>query len=537
MEAKQTAGGNGDSILQSRGLVLGAVLLLGLGASLGLLDRTGWRLAANTSLLLLGTLALALPGGTLLGLLLARTVLPTRRMILAALAAVVVLPVYFHAAAWLAVFGPFGLLAMGGPGADWFPLLGSVWIHGLYGSAWVALIVYTAAAGTDPALEQQALLWLDPWSVLWRVTLRGLWPAVAAAGAWVSALTAAEITVTDLLRLRTFAEEFYLWLSLTAGEEGAAEAVRRTLAGALLSVTVAWTALALAAPWLVQRHPRRNRFRMRLPRTGATALAAWCWIVLLLGIPLAALVHQAGLQVEQTAQGWLRSWSAAKAGRTLVQSLWQYRAEVGWSALIAAAAATAALVLAVPLAYGARRRHGAACLLWLLAAGTLAVPGPWLGWATLLLFRTGGHAAMLWLYDHSIAAPVTVQTLRALGPMLLLLWVAWATVPRGMEEQAATLGLSGWERFCRVMLPLRRRWLVAAWFLGLLAAWNELPGTLLVLPPGVDTLPRQLFGLLHARVEDQVAGACLGLLGLTLLGTGAMSVLLEHKHRDHSRRP
>ncbi len=505
--------------MPSRGCAIGLVLLAATGLSLAALDRTGRLLAANTLLLVLGTLALAVPGGTLLGLLLARLRMPLARLLLALLVAVVVLPVYFHAAAWLAVFGPFGLLALGGPQEAWFPLAGSVWIHALYGTAWVALIVYMAARSLDPQLEQQALLWLGPWGVLWRVTLRQLWPAVAAAAAWVAALTAAEITVTDLLRLRTFAEEFYLWLSLTAGEEGTAEALRHTFPGVLLSVAVGWIALALSAPWVLQFS--RQKVPTGLPCRGRwlVVILAWCWAGLLLGVPLVALVHQAGIQVEQTAAGWLRSWSPAKAWQITWQSLWQYRGELGWSALIALVAATVALGVALPLAYLARRRPLAAATLWLLAALALATPGPWLGWMTILLFRGTGASWLLWLYDHSIAAPVVVQAVRALGPVLLVLWVAWATVPRDVEEQAAVLGCRPGRIFWRVMLPLRRSWLAGAWALGLLAAWNELPGTLLVLPPGVDTLPRQLFGLLHARVEDQVAGACLGLLALVLAGT------------------
>ena len=36
----------------------------------------------------------------------------------------------------------------------------------------------------------------------------------------------------------------------------------------------------------------------------------------------------------------------------------------------------------------------------------------------------------------------------------------------------------------------------------------------LTLPPGVDTLSRRIFGLLHSGVDDRVAGICLALLAL-----------------------
>jgi iron(III) transport system permease protein len=43
---------------------------------------------------------------------------------------------------------------------------------------------------------------------------------------------------------------------------------------------------------------------------------------------------------------------------------------------------------------------------------------------------------------------------------------------------------------------------------------GELAATILVLPPGVNTLPITIFGLIHYGVDDQVAGICLVLVGL-----------------------
>jgi iron(III) transport system permease protein len=43
----------------------------------------------------------------------------------------------------------------------------------------------------------------------------------------------------------------------------------------------------------------------------------------------------------------------------------------------------------------------------------------------------------------------------------------------------------------------------------LAVAASDLGATLLVTPPGVSTLAMRVFGLLHAGVDDQVAGICL----------------------------
>jgi ABC-type spermidine/putrescine transport system permease subunit II len=51
-------------------------------------------------------------------------------------------------------------------------------------------------------------------------------------------------------------------------------------------------------------------------------------------------------------------------------------------------------------------------------------------------------------------------------------------------------------------------------------AAGDLAATILVAPPGVMTLPTQIFNLIHSGVDDLVAGVCLTLiLGYGLLAT------------------
>ena len=74
----------------------------------------------------------------------------------------------------------------------------------------------------EPELEESALLDYGPAGVLLRVTLRRAWGAIAAAALAVAVLTAGDMTVTDLLQIRTYAEEAYLQYSLGRGPGGAA---------------------------------------------------------------------------------------------------------------------------------------------------------------------------------------------------------------------------------------------------------------------------------------------------------------------------
>ena len=77
-------------------------------------------------------------------------------------------------------------------------------------------------------------------------------------------------------------------------------------------------------------------------------------------------------------------------------------------------------------------------------------------------------------------------------------------------------------RFWRIALPSRASAIGLAWVVALAAALGELVASILVVPPGVTTLSIRIFGLLHYGIEDQVAGVCLALLGLSIAVAAAV---------------
>jgi ABC-type spermidine/putrescine transport system permease subunit II len=58
--------------------------------------------------------------------------------------------------------------------------------------------------------------------------------------------------------------------------------------------------------------------------------------------------------------------------------------------------------------------------------------------------------------------------------------------------------------------------------------------SILVVPPGVTTVPIRVFGLIHAGVDDQVAGLCL-LLFVGVAAAVAAVLWLLRRHDDFLR--
>ena len=132
-----------------------------------------------------------------------------------------------------------------------------------------------------------------------------------------------------------------------------------------------------------------------------------------------------------------------------------------------AAAAWPATIMALSLGWAARRSR-----IWNLIAMatlclTLAAPGPVAGMALVLAYRPFPP-----LYD-SPAMIVMAQTFRALPYAVLLLWPFLRSFPQDYLDSAALDGLDRPRQFLRVVIPLARRPIVAAWAIAFAVGLGE----------------------------------------------------------------
>src|SRR5262245_48489372 len=212
------------------GLALAVVLLLLIGVPLALpLTEAAYHipawplwsdasrlltLAQNTLLLVAGTLAISLPAGILGAILLYRTDLPLRRAWRGLTVISLFVPLPVIASSWQAALGSGGLFTPPTSEASaWRPwdqgLRAAILVHAVAGLPWVVWLVGRGLCWVERELEEDALTMMRPARVLWHVTLRRAWAAIGAAALWVALQTATEVTVTDMMQVRTYAEEIY----------------------------------------------------------------------------------------------------------------------------------------------------------------------------------------------------------------------------------------------------------------------------------------------------------------------------------------
>ncbi|HEX3602060.1 MAG TPA: hypothetical protein VHU84_18040 [Lacipirellulaceae bacterium] len=519
------------------------------------------KLWLNTAVLAVGACAIALPLGILLAVLLFKTNTPGRGVATLLLVGLLFIPLYLVTGAWDAGFGIQGWETLAtNPHLVHEPWLtgwrAAIWVHGLAAVPWVVLIVGAGLRSVEAEIEEDAATCAAPCYVLWHISLRRAAPAIGIAAIWIATIVSTEISVTDFFQVRTFAEEVYTQAALgsfiyaastsTAGSTPDPLPAIGFWSGVLLSAGFATLVIVGMTRFFADLSDAPNRpawiWRMRSGRWLAAILLGLC-MSLLVVVPLANLAYKAGIQVTVSDSGRVRAWSLWRLATRIAAAPGEFRGELWLSTWLGAFAATSAIVVALPIAWGLRRFTISRApsvigprIPWfrlLAIALCLTIPGPLLGLAVIhLLDRSpdSPFAMLAMLYDSNFA-PWLVQTLRALPIATLVLWPALASVPQVMLDTAATDGTGWWGQLFRIAVPQRWSALVAAWLIAFAIAVGELAATILVMPPqrGATALSIQIFQLLHYGVDDRVAAICLVMVFAVAAITGIAATLLKRR--------
>ena len=492
-------------------------------------------LGRNTLFLVAGTLALVMPIGIAGAVLLYRTDLPFRRLGRLLILLTLFIPLPLFTSGWQAVLGAGGWLpvpAWSGAGTVWTPWgqgIGSaIWIHTAAALPWVVLLAGQGLSWVERELEEDALTLMSPRRVLLCVTLPRASAALGAAALWVSLQAATEITVTDVMQVRTFAEEVYT--QLVGGpdaEQGLARAVAATLPFVLL---VAAVVAGVTRSW-ERRLPARATL---LAPPVLFRLGRWRWPALLivtvicaalLGLPLASLVWRAGLI------GTPPAWSATATGRYLVRAA---RPPEGWLLLdsLGTAAGAGVLIAAVGLlaCWAARGSRWFRTGILVLMAVAWAMPGPLIGLGLkITIDRLLAVTDSRWLAQSLYHGPsplplVWVDVIRFFPCAVAILWPVVRLLPVELGDAARVDGATPGQELRHIVWPLTSAVMGrAALAVGVLSL-GELSAGKLVATPGLPGYATEIFTQMHYGVTNELAARCVWLLILVAVGGCAVTL-------------
>lgn len=448
-----------------------------------------WTLLGNTVGLAVMAASAAVIAGTLLAFLVARTDMRGRAVVFYAAFAQLFLPPHL-----LAIAGQY---LWGGRFAGLIPAAGVLAIS-YYPLAF--LLALAGLSSVDPGQEEAALLVRRPVAVLRGLIASLIRPHILAAWVLVALLCAVEYGVPDLLRLNTYPVEIFAQFSAYYDQAAAAALCAPLLAVGILAV------------WLMLRVLGSRSFvPLNIARSAAgarVALGHWRWST------SAIICLAVGSLLVLPVSSFVANVAASK--RTLLSMF--LAAPIASSIALAAAAATAIVVVAFPLAYKAERaRPAPGNKVFFLGLLPLAVP------ATVI----GIGLVSLWNRDLGVpvygswAMPILACTARFSPFALVILAASMKQLPVE-QEQAGLLVAGGWfRRMARLVVPQCRIGIAVAWIISFIFSFEELGASLLVMPPGAETLTLRLFNLLHYGAHDVVS-----FLALTMIAIGLLACAL-----------
>lgn len=393
---------------------------------------------------------------------------------------------------------------------DVYGLTGAAFVLGLFTYPYVFLLVSGALERSAPALEEAGrTAGLTAGQVFRRVTLPLMQPALLGAGLIVFLYGWADFGVVSLLRVRTLTTLIYDYLQGT---------MDWALPAALSVLLVAITLAVLLAQMRALGRRAFTQVTSAARPWRPVPLGAWRWpaalwaagvLVLALAIPLGTL----GARASQLGLARLLAFLSAERG-AVANSLWT-----------ASAGATLALGLAVAAAWLETRRGQRRRISTVFQLG-YAVPGTVLGLGMVGFVNAAvpwAYASPLMLVAGYVALYVTpaCQSARA----------ALAQLHRSLEEAARTLGRPSWWIFCRITLPLAAPGLVSGWMLVFMLSMRELAATLIMRPPGFDTLAVRLW-LYTVDVGPEARASALAVLLVALLAGPSLLLLRRWAGRD-----
>jgi len=366
-------------------------------------------------------------------------------------------------------------------------------LYGLLLTPLAALILGVGLIQVDSDREDQALLECRATGVLWFVSFPLIRWNLCVAALLVVFISATDYYITDMLQVRTFAEEIYTQYAL----QGAA------VMPMLLSIPPLLVFAALYALAFRYRSDRRAQragdctnartFELGVWR-GVASFAVVGAIFLFVAIPLASTVNQIGADgpLEPTSGLGPQSGFAISALATmpeLLTSLWTCPA---------AASVCVALGLGIAwLAVQARPTSGFKYIRWIVVSIVVlawCVPAPACGIALIqLLNRPGALGA---LYGSPVVL-IIGYVVRFLPLAVLLLVPAIERVPFELEDSARIDGCSSWEAHRFIYWPLSINHAALTWFIVLAYSYGEIACTVLIAPADYVTLAVRFSSLMH----------------------------------------
>ena len=403
-------------------------------------------------------------------------------------------PPYIHALVWSSTVGSLNIL-LKQYGAS-LPAYGFFMSYLVDTMAYLPLGVGLAMVGymlvETPAVEA-ARLFKEDFRVFMEVVLPLASPMILAAVGFVFILVVTDYSVPTLYSYNVYSLEVF---SEFSASNNPAHSVWLSIPIVVITVAVLVYSLRGLRNTVQSSSVNRNdmEYRWSLPR--------WFTVIQLLSVSMVfvQVVFLVGGLILETGSFMSLYYAVEAASDDLLVS--------GLIGLAGAALGTG-------FGYMLSARLGKGGLWWVLTAIPLALPSSIVG---IGLIDAYTHWAP-WLYG-TMAMPIIAVTTRFVAIATIIIYTQSKRVDPLLFEAAELFKKQKHQALLGVKLPLQKYGVAAAAAALLAFSVGELGSTLLVVPPGSETLTIRIFNYLHYGGSEEVAGLCLLIVALMMAMSG-----------------
>ena len=473
-----------------------------------LFDKRQIGLIKNSFGLSFGATLLSLAIGVPLAFLSAKTDLCGRKIVGVVYFIPILIPPYMHAIVWTHLLSKNGLVnqciarlfLLKETPFDIYGLPGAIFVMTLAYFPFVTLLTVSGLRSIDRRMEEASLLHHGPGKTMKGITLPLVAPHILCGALFVFIFSVINFGVPDILRLRVYPLEVFIQFSAYYNEKAAMALSLPLVALTLLLVALQkWYMKDRSYVNLASGFEETKRYHLgRLQ--GLACIFVFAALFLSVVTPIAVLLNVAGPL------------------STYVKVLETSKTQIGYSIVLALFGGLSMVCLAFFISYFIERTASRATKTVVEFATLIpfAIPATVLGigmikvWNRPITDVIYGSSLIIILGYVAHFIPFTVRitssALKQVSPHL---------------EEAGFLITNSWIRVIwKIVLPLMRPGLLAAFFIGFILSLGELGTTLLIMPPGKTTLPVKIYNLMHYGAEQMVAALCLVLIGIILVFSG-----------------
>ncbi len=417
----------------------------------------------------------------------------------------ILIPPYIITISWMQMFGITGYISK----LPIYNLFSTMSIMGLCLFPIVFLIVSAGLKRISSRVEESARLVSGKFRTFWKITLPLLMPYLLTASFFVFVLSISEFGVPMLLHQNVFVSEIFYRFGAFFDHEAAISMTLPLLILVLFLIVIQSKILGKKPVQTINS----NFTQKKIKPSKKAEFSIYFFILLILSfsflIPIASLFYLVN---------WAGFTYAIRTSLTAIwNSLW---ISIGGASLLTFFGFFAAYFLSS--ISGIKKR-----VLDILIMIPIIIPSSVVG---ISLIRTWNNPSTSWIYG-SILILILVYLTRFLPYAIKLQESNFTQLTKNLEESAHLTGTSFFKIIKKILIPLLFPGIIATWAISFILIIRELGASILVYPPGFETLPIRIFNLVHYNAPESIAALCLLLIVIVLIPLAFIYILYKNQTR------